>query len=308
MVLFFRSIPEVSCVRFKDALHLGVGLESGHVLLYDIRSSKPRLVKDHRLGLPIKKMEFIPQQDLVLSMDERALKVWSESDGQPLTTIETDVKLNDFCRFPDSGLLFFANDAPNMHQFFVPALGPAPRWCSHLESITEELEQTEQPGIYDDYKFVTKAQLEEVGLGSLIGTSSLRAYMHGYFVSTGIYEKARSSIQPIAYELSKKRKLQEKLEAERETRVIRKRDNLPKVNKGLAEKLRLERMTLDEREQDEELRESKSKITASTILTDERFKGLFEDEDFAIDSELDRLNEEAAERMARKKEKSRAKR
>ena len=44
-----RSIPEVSCVRFKDALNLGVGLESGHVGIYD-RANVARVVQLLYLG------------------------------------------------------------------------------------------------------------------------------------------------------------------------------------------------------------------------------------------------------------------
>lgn len=36
--------------------------------------------------------------------------------------------------------------------YFVPALGPAPRWCSFLEGLTEELEESAQPALYDDYR------------------------------------------------------------------------------------------------------------------------------------------------------------
>ena len=37
---------------------------------------------------------------------------------------------------------------------FVPSLGPAPRWCSFLEGLTEELEENVQPTVYDDYRSV----------------------------------------------------------------------------------------------------------------------------------------------------------
>ena len=36
--------------------------------------------------------------------------------------------------------------------YFVPALGPAPKWCSFLEGLTEELEESAQPTVYDDYR------------------------------------------------------------------------------------------------------------------------------------------------------------
>lgn len=41
----------------------------------------------------------------------------------------------------------------------MPALGPAPRWCSFLENLTEELEENANPTVYDDYRFVTRADL-----------------------------------------------------------------------------------------------------------------------------------------------------
>ena len=34
----------------------------------------------------------------------------------------------------------------------MPGLGPAPRWCSFLEGLTEELEETATPSIYEDYR------------------------------------------------------------------------------------------------------------------------------------------------------------
>ena len=42
---------------------------------------------------------------------------------------------------PQSGLLFVAAEQPKVLAFFVPALGPAPKWCSFLDNLTEELEE-----------------------------------------------------------------------------------------------------------------------------------------------------------------------
>lgn len=35
------------------------------------------------------------------------------------------------------------------------------RWCSFLDNLTEELEESKQTAIYDDYKFVTRDELED---------------------------------------------------------------------------------------------------------------------------------------------------
>jgi ribosome biogenesis protein ENP2 len=45
-----------------------------------------------------------------------------------------------------------ACDAPKVQSYFVPSLGPAPRWCSFLEGLTEELEESAAPVVYDDYR------------------------------------------------------------------------------------------------------------------------------------------------------------
>ena len=43
--------------------------------------------------------------------------------------------------------------------------------------------------VYDDYKFVTRSELEGLGLAHLVGSSLLRAYMHGYFMDIRLYNK-----------------------------------------------------------------------------------------------------------------------
>jgi ribosome biogenesis protein ENP2 len=42
-------------------------------------------------------------------------------------------------------------DASVVQGYFVPSLGPAPRWCAHLEGLTEEMEES-APAVYDDYR------------------------------------------------------------------------------------------------------------------------------------------------------------
>lgn len=61
--------------------------------------------------------------------------------------------------------------------------------------------------MYDDFKFVTKSQLEELGLSKLIGTNALRAYMHGYFLDMKTYAKARNESQLSAVEEYREKKV-----------------------------------------------------------------------------------------------------
>lgn len=48
------------------------------VLLYDLRSSRPLLVKDHFYNLPIKSLNFHEQLNLVVSADSKIIKIWSK--------------------------------------------------------------------------------------------------------------------------------------------------------------------------------------------------------------------------------------
>jgi ribosome biogenesis protein ENP2 len=52
-----------------------------------------------------------------------------------------------------------ANEGIQMTTYYVPQLGPAPRWCSFLENITEEMESQNARTVYEDYKFVGRNEL-----------------------------------------------------------------------------------------------------------------------------------------------------
>lgn len=60
-----------------------------------------------------------------------------------------------------------------------------------MDNITDEMEESEVMTVYDDYKFVTKDELEDLGLEHLVGTNLLRAYMHGFFMDARLYRKAK---------------------------------------------------------------------------------------------------------------------
>lgn len=46
----------------------------------------------------------------------------------------------------------------------VQMLGPAPKWASFLDSLTEELEENPIQELYDDFKFITVKELESLGI------------------------------------------------------------------------------------------------------------------------------------------------
>lgn len=80
------GIPQVTALKFRDGLNMGVGTSTGQILLYDLRSNRPTRVKDHRYGLPIKSVDFHHlNHDLVASMDARIVRLWDRNTVEPLT-------------------------------------------------------------------------------------------------------------------------------------------------------------------------------------------------------------------------------
>ena len=195
------------------------------------------------------------------------------------TSIEAEHDLNDLCVIPNTGMLFLANEHEKMRTYYIPSLGPAPSWSSFLDNLTEELEELNYETIYDDYKFVTDKELEELDLAHLKGTNLLRAYMHGYFMDVRLYRKARDVIKPFAFEDYKKKKIREKIDENTGSRV--QIEKLPQVNKELALKLM-------DAEADTTAKSKKKKTAAAqgaTLLKDDRFKALFSNPDFQVDKE-----------------------
>lgn len=257
-----EKIPEITSLAFYNDVYTAVGTCTGQILLYDIRSNKPYLVKDQMYGLPIKSIEFHKSQDLVFTQDAKILKLWNRHNGKPFVFIQSKHDYTDLCLAPDSGLFFMSAEDKKMLTYYIPELGPAPKWCSFLDRMVEELEEQKDHPLFDDYKFVTLRELEDLGLNHLIGSNLLRAYMHGFFMDIKLYNKAKAAVDPFAFETYKKQKIQEQLEQKRKDRVILESD-LPKVNRKLAEKIM---------ENNDE-----------KMFEDDRFKEMFENPDFEID-------------------------
>lgn len=78
-------------------------------------------------------------------------------------------------------MVLMAVDDPKMLAYYIPvsaalgvwlskkwvcvlqSLGVAPKWCSFLDNLTEELEEDPEPTVYQDYKFVSKEDLDGLG-------------------------------------------------------------------------------------------------------------------------------------------------
>ncbi|EYE90942.1 WD repeat NOL10/ENP2 family protein [Aspergillus ruber CBS 135680] len=338
---------EITALDFhRSGLTLATGASNGLMHLYDLRSPIPLLKKDQGYGFPIHTLKFLQpstatrEQTLdpkIMSSDKKIIKIWDPRDGSPWTSVEPAVDINSVAWCKDSGMLLTANEGRQQHSFFIPQLGPAPKWCSFLDNLVEEMAEdpndpnafsTGQTGtIYDNFKFLTVPQLRTLNLDHLIGrTNLLRPYMHGYFVGQQLYDEARLIANPYIWEEERAKRVKDKIDKERESRIRGKKKANVKVNKRLAEKLmhveekneRKKAQRVLERGGDAEMVDAPAPALASehtptaipnapgkSLLADSRFSKLFEDEDFAIDEtshEFRMLNPSTVPEAAPRKE------
>ena len=309
---------EITALEFdRSGLGLATGSSTGLVHLYDLRSSVPLLKKDQGYGYPIQALIYLTSststraqtaEPKILSADKRIIKIWGQRDGSPWTSVEPAVDINSVAWCKDSGMILTANEGRQQHSFLIPQLGPAPKWCSFLDNLVEEMaEDPNDPNaytsqkagdVYDNYKFLTMQQLQSLNLSHMVGTTSLlRPYMHGYFVAQRLYEEAKLIADPFVWEEERNKRVKDKIDTERESRIRGNKRVTAKVNRKLAEKI-MERAEREERRQakrllekgeDEDMVEDgtatadlKEKPSAN-LLEDPRFSKMFQDEAFAID-------------------------
>lgn len=295
------SDQEVTALEFDgDAGYLmAVGSSAGKVLIYDLRSSHPLRVKDHMYSSPILDIKWHrtlnSERPKLITTDKWIVRIWDPETGEGMTSIEPqppsvqkDNKtcINDICLFPESGLMLLAMDCSQIPSYFIPALGPAPKWCSYLENLTEEMEEGAQTTIYDNFKFLTKEDLEKLGMTSLIGSKYLRAYMHGFFIDFGLYKKLAAKADPFEYEKYIEQRKQEKKEEQLKSRITKKR-RLPDVNKRLAQEIfEREEAENEKKEGGVDTKKHKNKKGVTTEdLKDERWEQIFKDRNYEVDPE-----------------------
>lgn len=265
---------QVTALDFdRSGISIATGSSEGLVQLYDLRRPVPILTKDQGYGYPIKTLMHMTtssQEKKILSADKRIIKLWDEADGKAWTSVEPAVDINCVAWCKNSGMLLTANEGKQQHAFFIPQLGPAPKWCSFLDNMVEEMAEEAPSETYDNYKFLTLPELKALNLGHLVGTTNLlRPYMHGYFVASKLYEQARLITNPYIWDDERTKRVKEKVEKERASRI--RGGKKVKVNQNLLDKV-LKRQERREKVDD-----------TAGVLGDSRFGKLFEDEEFAVD-------------------------
>ncbi|KAK7678400.1 hypothetical protein QCA50_018616 [Cerrena zonata] len=262
---------QVTTTKFRnDGLNFACGTSSGQSLIYDLRASTPSIVKDQGYGFEIKKIIWLDENssdsDKILTSDKRIAKIWDRNDGKAFASMEPSVDINDVAYVKDSG--------------------PAPKWCSFLDNVTEEMEEKPSDSVYSNYRFITRDEVGKLNLTHLIGTKVLRSYMHGFFIDTELFDKVNLIANPNSYRDQRDREIRKKIEKERESRIRSTgavSNTKIKVNKDLASRLQ----------------ERQGTNNAETVINDDRFKELFENPEFAVDEqshEYKQLNPVKAEK------------
>lgn len=265
---------EITALDFDPSgLSIATGSSEGIIQLYDLRRPVSMLRKDQGYGYGIQTLTHLTtssQEKKILSSDKRIIKIWDQESGDAWTSVEPAVDINSVAWCKESGMLLTANEGKQQHAFFIPQLGPAPKWCSFLDNMVEEMAEEASTETYDNYKFLTLPELKTLNLSHLVGTSNLlRPYMHGYFVASKLYEQARLIANPYIWDEERTKKVKERVEKERASRI--RGGKKVKVNQGLVNKM-LQRQS--KRDKVDE---------AAGVLGDDRFGKLFEDEDFVVD-------------------------
>ena len=266
----------------RDAMQIACGLESGIVRGYDVRSSRVLYEKDHRNDFPVVGLEYV-SRSVIASADHKSVKIWDTHADNLIGFVESRDKINGLKFWPDSGLFFCPSDAPRVGTYFAPGVGSAPKWCSFLDTVADELnhqnieENNQNNGkpLLEDYMFVTREQLQALGAENLIGTSVVKAYMHGFWVDKRVHAKLRDVAEPFLYEKYKLEKLRQEVEKTRPmrvpVRVMKSRGSVnEKLQKELAEKLG-------------QIENKKENVMASRILEDSRFGKLWSNADFEVE-------------------------
>ena len=166
-----------------------VGSSEGLVRLYDLRSDRFIAEKRHPYMLPINSIEIHEKTGTILTADKRSIRISQQNNiSETFAIYEQKVSINNVRNYKDSGLLLFACETPKVGALFIPALGPAPKFCQFLENITEELEEKANNNVYEESKFVTYEELLSLNGRHLIGTNKLKTHLHGFMMSMKLYD------------------------------------------------------------------------------------------------------------------------
>lgn len=89
----------LTSLRFnEDGTHLAVGTSMGKIIIYDMRSSIPYVIKKHMFGLPIIDIKYqtitsiVSSKKIIVSSDAKIVKFWNTSNGVTCVSLKISQK------------------------------------------------------------------------------------------------------------------------------------------------------------------------------------------------------------------------
>lgn len=241
--------------------------------------------------------------ECIASCDGRGIEIYSENKNivsLQLINYENDnknnrkrnrllnndsINVNSFTFYPNSGLCLIPCDSTKVFIYFIPFIGVAPKWCSFLENITEELEDQETRGpttsenytndslLNNEYVFITNDQVDQLNINHLKGTKNLISYLHGYYMPVKVYSNIKSVMNKNSFADIKKKMIQKEMEEKQKMRIPEKR---PITNAHYASEL-LTKMS------NQKKKKEKNSFQPEQLFKDDRFQKLFLDPDYTVE-------------------------
>lgn len=248
---------------------------------------------------------FYNSSECIASCDESGIQIYSEKKNivvlQLVNYEDNDnsrnkkrvnrllnndsINISSFTFYPNSGLCLIPCDNSKVFVYFVPLIGMAPKWCSFLDSITEELEDRENRTstnydsytndnmLQNEYVFITNEQVDQLNINHLKGTKNLISYLHGYFIPAKVYSDIKSVVDKNSVDDMKKKMIQKQMEQKQRMRIPEK-GNI--TNADYATEL-LNKISKKKQKKEKVLFE------AEQLFKDDRFQKLFSDPDYNVE-------------------------
>ncbi|KAL9642790.1 hypothetical protein ABK040_009865 [Willaertia magna] len=252
----------------NDGISFAVGNDRGRVGLFDLRKQGAIFVKDHLSEQRVVKISYHDLTKNIISADNRTIKIWDKSTGNNFTNLEYPTNISDFCVIPQSGMIMVGGERSKVKPYYIPSLGPAPKWCSFVDTMTEELEEFKKNTVYQDFKFLTLEEIKDLGLEDLHGTDLLKPYMHGFFIKMSLYKRA------LEY-------------ADKKDSSIENIENIDKISEERLTEQRIKKLVdfITEEENKNKKPKKQKKTQKIASVDDERFAELLNNPEAKVDEE-----------------------
>ena len=126
-----KTDGEVFSVKSDSSGLLVAAGQTGFVDIFDVRFDRRLNRIKHAYKEPINCINFNPTTKHILSSTCKQIRV-TNYDGNLFTTVEPESNINMFQYIQNSGLILVAHESPKVGCYFIPEMGPAPKWVPYL--------------------------------------------------------------------------------------------------------------------------------------------------------------------------------